>query len=59
MVSYHLVQYQKKTKDPILIKFSNGWRDGETDKGDFIGRCPTNVERPIKELTKKVDSAKI
>ena len=22
------------------------WTDGQTDKSDFIGRCPTNIERP-------------
>ena len=36
MVSYHHVQYQKRLTD------------GQTDESDFIGRCPTNVERPIK-----------
>ena len=24
----------------------DGWPDRETDKSDFIGRCPTNVECP-------------
>ena len=28
MVSYHHVQYQKKTNDPILKKISDGWTDG-------------------------------
>ena len=50
MVSYHHVQYQKKTNDPILRKLSDGRTDGQTDgqrdESDFIGRCPTNVERP-------------
>ena len=51
MVSYHHVQYQKKTDDPILRKLSDGQTDGQTDgqseESDFIGRCPTNVERLI------------
>ena len=50
MISYHHVQYQKKTNDPILRKFSdgwtNGWKDRQTDESDFIGCCPTNVEHP-------------
>ena len=36
----------RKTNDPILRKLSDGRTDGQTDKSDFIGRCPTNVERP-------------
>ena len=35
-----------KTNDPILRKLSDGWTDGQTDESDFIGRCPTNIERP-------------
>ena len=54
MISYHHVQYQKKTNDPILRKFSDGRTDGrtgrqterQTGENDIIGRCPTNVERP-------------
>ena len=43
--SYHHVQYQKKTNDPILKKFSDGRTDGQTDgRKYFIGRCLTNVE---------------
>ena len=26
--------------------------DGQTDESDFIGHCPTNVERPISDLFK-------
>ena len=26
---------------------ADGRTDGQTDKSDFIGRCPTNVEGPI------------
>ena len=40
----------RKTNDPILRKLSDGRTDrqtgGQTDESDFIGRCPTNVERP-------------
>ena len=33
MVSYHHVQYQKKTNDPILSKLSSdGQTDGQTDR---------------------------
>ena len=46
MVSYHHVQYQKKTNDPILRKLSKGRKDRQTDESDFIGHCPTNVEHP-------------
>ena len=37
----------EKTDDPILRKLSDGRTDRQTDKSDFIGRCPTNVERLI------------
>ena len=48
MDSYHHAKYQKKANDPILRKFSDGWRDGRTDKYDFIGYCLTDVECKIK-----------
>ena len=32
MVSYHQVQYQKKTNDRILKKVSDGRIDGQTDR---------------------------
>ena len=35
----------EKTNGPILRKLSDGQMDGQTDESDFIGRCPTNVER--------------
>ena len=58
MVSYHHVQYQKKTNDPILRKLSDGGTDRrKTDESDFIGLCPTNVERPI-EIDEKRCSLK-
>ena len=55
MVSYHHVQHQTNTNDLILRQLSDGRTDGrihgQTDKqrneSDFIGRCPTNVKRPI------------
>ena len=41
----------EKSNDPMLKKLSDGrtdgWTDGQTDDSDFIGCCPTNVERPI------------
>ena len=55
MVSYNHVQHQKKI---MIQSWENlvavGWTDGrtkeqavgQTDKNDFIGRCPINVERP-------------
>ena len=41
----------EKINDPILRKFSDKWTDGtdrqrQMDESYFIGRCPTNVERP-------------
>ena len=50
MVSYHYVQYQKKQ---MIQSWENLVTDGRTDKrtegqkneSDFIGCCPTNVER--------------
>ena len=26
---------------------TDGQTEGQTDKSDFIGRCPTNVKRPV------------
>ena len=41
----------EKTNDPILGKLSKGRADGptdvQTDESNFIGRCPTIVERRI------------
>ena len=41
----------EKTNDPILKKLSDERTkrrtDGQTDESDFIGCCPTNVERTI------------
>ena len=58
MVSYHHVQYQKKTNDPILRKLSPGGTDGQTDrqtdKSYFIGCCPTNNEHPIPDKSFKL-----
>ena len=45
MVSYHHVQYQKKTNDPALRKLRDRRTDGQTDESGFIGRCQSNVER--------------
>ena len=36
----------EKTNDPILRELSDGRTDGQREENDFIGRCPTNVERP-------------
>ena len=40
----------EKTNDPILRKLSDGRTDGWTDESHFTGRCPTNIERPIKKV---------
>ena len=52
----------EKTNDSILRKLSDGRTDGrtdertdgQTDESDFIGRCPTNVERPTIETLEKI-----
>ena len=40
-----------KTNDRIFRKFIGGWIDrktnGQMEGNDFLGRCPTNVERPL------------
>ena len=41
-----LCSISEKTNDSILRKLSDGRTDRQTDESDFIGRCPTNVERP-------------
>lgn len=43
----------KKTNAPILIKFSDGRTEEQTDESDFIGRCRTNVECPINNTSTK------
>ena len=44
----------EKTSDQTLRKLTDGrtdgQTDGQTDKSDFIGRNPTNVERPTRHL---------
>ena len=47
MVIYHHVQYQKKLMMQSCENLVTDERtDRRTDKSDFIGRCPTNVECP-------------
>ena len=42
----------EKNNDPIFRKLSDWRTHGQTDgRIDFIGRCPTNIERPIKLYT--------
>ena len=40
----------EKTNDPIFRKLSDGRTDRWTDESHFTGRCPTNIERPIKKV---------
>ena len=52
MGSYHHVQYQKKLiiqSSEILVMDgqAKGWTDRQTDESDFMGRCLTDVKRPI------------
>ena len=52
MVSYHHVQYQKKLMilsrgNLVTDRQTDRQTDGQTKESDFIGRRPTNVERPI------------
>ena len=52
MVIYHHVQYQKKLmiqswENLVMDGRTDRQRDKQTGESDFIGRCPTNVERPI------------
>ena len=51
MVSYHYVKYQKKLMTQSWENLvTDGRTDGRTERqtveSDFIGRCPTDVERP-------------
>ena len=53
MVSYHHVQHQKK----LMIQswenlVTDGWTDEPRDEKNFVGCCPTNVERPILMVSK-------
>ena len=53
MVSYHHVQYQKKLMiqswENLVTagRWTDKLTDRQTDKSDFIGCCPTNIEHPI------------
>ena len=58
MANYHHVQVQKK----LMIQswenlVTDGRTDARTDESDFIGGCPTNVERPISETETKISLA--
>ena len=45
--SYHDAPYQKKLMIQLWENLvTDGRTDRQTDESDFIGRCPTNVERP-------------
>ena len=47
MGSYHDAPYQKKLMIQLWENLvTDGRTDRQTDESDFIGRCPTNVERP-------------
>ena len=50
-VSHISCKISGETNDLILRNFSDGrtdrQTDKQTDKSDFIGRCPTDIERPI------------
>ena len=55
------VQYQKKlmmqswenlVADGQTERRTDGKTDGQTDESDFIGHCPTNIERPTYFLIK-------
>ena len=37
---------------------TDGQTDGQTDESDFIGRCPTNVDRPITKFETVLNSGK-
>ena len=55
MVSYHHAQYQKKlmnqsSENLVTDGQANKQTDRRTDESDFIGRCPTNIERPTSEI---------
>ena len=51
MVSYNHVQYQKKLKIQSWEILAIDWQtDGQTEESDFIGRCPTNMERPTRHI---------
>ena len=44
-----LCTISEKTNDPNLVmdRWTGRLTGGQTDKNDFIGRCPTKVIRPI------------
>ena len=47
MVNYHHKQYQKKLSDGQTDRRA----DRQTNKSDFIGRCPTNAKHPINSIS--------
>ena len=48
MASYHHVQYQKKTNDPILKKFTDGGMDADERLG---GRTDTQTDRRTRVIS--------
>ena len=40
----------------VMDGVTDGQMDGRTDKSDFIGRCPTNVDRPKDKKTKRFNT---
>ena len=53
MVSYHYVQYQKKTNDPILRKLSDGQTYEQTD-GRTDGRKNIRMDRQTGSRTRVI-----
>ena len=52
--SYHGQLSSCTISEKLMIQFwENLVTDGRTDESDFIGPCPTNVERPIKKYVLK------
>ena len=48
----------EKTNDPVLKTLSDRRTYGQTGESGFIGRCPTNVERPIEKCLTKKEAAR-
>ena len=46
LFSPNLAGWMDGRTDGRTDRLTDGQTDGQTDESDFIGRCPTNVERP-------------
>ena len=54
---YNITKLQIQSLESFVMDgVTDGQMDGQTDKSDFIGRCPTNVYCPKDKKTKRFNT---